>query len=297
MLETQKAVQAVNISGEMQRRVPLTVGGHWSSVALLAPGVAATAGEAGMGGVYFNRGTDNESHIVQVDGADVGSFRQQWPAAYFGVSTEALEDVQVKTAAMDAASPLAQGMVINIATSSGTNQFRGAAGTVYTAKSWNGNNIPGGTTRAVKIIQPDVSLGGPIKRDHAWFFVAARFSDESAGIGRTEEVLSRLQALRPGFVPFDNKRSQKFWYAKGTAQLGVNHQVYGFAQRDVDPRDANAADWADPFDVLAFGGYGARLSSVWGRRLPRVCSRPTTTKASTRTSVFSKGAWSTTAHR
>ena len=266
MLETQRTVQAVNVSGEMQRRLPLTVGGHWSGVTLLTPGVAAQAAEAGMGGVYFNRGTDNESHVVQVDGADMGSFRQQWPAAYFGISTEALEDVQVKTAGIDAASPLAQGMVINIAASSGTNQLRGAAGTIYTAESWNSNNVPGGTPRTVKIVQPDISAGGPIARDRAWFYAAARFSSESAGIGRTSDVVNRLTALRPGFEPFDNKRSQKFWYLKATTQLSQNHQAYVFAQRDVDPRDSNAADWADPFDVLAFGGYGygARLSSVWG---------------------------------
>ena len=266
MLETQRTVQAVNVSGEMQRRLPLTVGGHWSGVTLLTPGVAAQAAEAGMGGVYFNRGTDNESHVVQVDGADVGSFRQQWPAAYFGVSTEALEDVQVKTAGIDAASPLAQGMVITIAAMSGTNQLRGAAGAVYTAESWNSNNVPGGTPRTVEIIQPDISAGGPIKRDRAWFYAAARFSSESAGIGRTADVVARLEALRPGFVPFDNERSQKFWYVKGTMQFSRDHQAYVFAQRDVDPRDSNAADWGDPFDVLAFGGYGygARLSSVWG---------------------------------
>jgi hypothetical protein len=266
MLETQRTVQAVNVSGEMQRRLPLTVGGHWSGVTLLTPGVAAQAAEAGMGGVYFNRGTDNESHVVQVDGADVGSFRQQWPAAYFGVSTEALEDVQVKTAGIDAASPLAQGMVINIAAMSGTNQLRGATGVVYTAESWNSNNVPGGTPRTVKIVQPDISAGGPIVRDRAWFYAAARFSSESAGIGRTSDVVSRLEALRPGFEPFDNKRSQQFWYVKATTQFSRDHQAYVFAQRDVDPRDSNAADWGDPFDVLAFGGYGygARLSSVWG---------------------------------
>ena len=266
MLETQRTVQAVNVSGEMQRRLPLTVGGHWSGVTLLTPGVAAQAADAGMGGVYFNRGTDNESHVVQVDGADMGSFRQQWPAAYFGISTEALEDIQVKTAGIDAASPLAQGMVINIAAASGSNRFRGATGAVYTAKSWNSNNVPGGTPRTVEIVQPDISAGGPLRRDRAWFYAAARFSSESAGIGRTQDVVARLTALRPGFEPFDNERSQKFWYIKGTMQFSRDHQAYVFAQRDVDPRDSNAADWADPFDVLAFGGYGygARLSSVWG---------------------------------
>ena len=161
MLETQRTVQAVNVSGEMQRRLPLTVGGHWSGVTLLTPGVAAQAADAGMGGVYFNRGTDNESHVVQVDGADMGSFRQQWPAAYFGISTEALEDVQVKTAGIDAASPLAQGMVINIAAAAGTNELRGAGGAMYTARSWNSNNVPGGTPRTVEIIQPDNRLAVP----------------------------------------------------------------------------------------------------------------------------------------
>jgi hypothetical protein len=115
-------------------------------------------------------------------------------------------------------------------------------------------------------VQPDVSAGGPLRRDRAWFYAAARFSSESAGIGRTQDVIARLEALRPGFEPFDNERSQKFWYVKATTQFSRDHQAYVFAQRDVDPRDSNAADWADPFDVLAFGGYGygARLSSVWG---------------------------------
>ena len=59
MLETQRTVQAVNVSGEMQRRLPLTVGGHWSGVTLLTPGVAAQAADAGMGGVYFIAGPNS----------------------------------------------------------------------------------------------------------------------------------------------------------------------------------------------------------------------------------------------
>lgn len=55
-------------------------------------------------------------------------------------------------------------------------------------------------------------------------------------------VVNRLTALRPGFVPFDNKRSQNFWHIKGRAQLSQNHQACLFAQRDVDSRDSNAAD-------------------------------------------------------
>src|SRR6266852_4458279 len=134
------------------------------------------------GEVYFLRGTENENHVIQIDGGDVGSFEQNWPGFFARLNTEAISDTQVKTAGVDAASPLAVGMVINIATPSGTNQLRGSAAAVYTAKAWNGDNNPGGTPVAARVFQPDVAVGGPVVKDRGWFFASMRYTNRSTGV-------------------------------------------------------------------------------------------------------------------
>src|SRR5919206_473603 len=49
------------------------------------------------------------------EGADMGSFRQGWAGLYVGLSTDSIEDTQVKTGGVDASAPLGVGVVINIA--------------------------------------------------------------------------------------------------------------------------------------------------------------------------------------
>ena len=71
-----------------------------------------------------------------------------------GLSSEAIDDIQIKTAGVDASAPLAEGMVINIATPSGTNQVKGSVGAVYTAIAWNDNNTPGGTAVVFRAVSP-----------------------------------------------------------------------------------------------------------------------------------------------
>jgi len=184
MLEVQKTVQAVNISGDFQRALPLSSRREWSDSLALTPGIMSRSTDQFGGEVYFLRGTENENHVVQIDGGDVGSFEQNWPGFFARLNTEAISDTQVKTAGVDAASPLAVGMVINIATPSGTNQLRGSAAAVYTAKAWNGDNNPGGTPVAARVFQPDVAVGGPVVKDRAWFFASMRYSDRSTGVSR-----------------------------------------------------------------------------------------------------------------
>ena len=84
--------------------------------------------------------------MIAIDGADMAS-GQSGTANLVNMSTEALADTQVKTGAVDASSPLAFGVVVNMVTKSGTNTLRGSASLTFQAKSWNGNNLPGGTVR------------------------------------------------------------------------------------------------------------------------------------------------------
>jgi len=267
LLETQKAVQAVNISGEFQRQLPLGSRRDFSEFLELVPGVTARGFDQATGGqVYMLRGSEIENHVVQIDGADVGSFRQGWASLYVNFNTDAIEDTQVKTGGGDASQPLGVGLVINVATQSGTNTIRGSAGAIYQARSWNGNNNPSGTSGVFDIVQPDLSLGGPIKKDRAFFFAAYRYTRRNTGIARTPLQLGRLQGLVPDFQEFDNRSRNSYYYVKGTLQLSPSHQLYAFYQRDLNPEDGDGPTNSRNYAITAFGGQavGARLSSIWG---------------------------------
>jgi hypothetical protein len=133
LLETVSAEQAVDISGELVRSLPLTGRREWSDTLQLTPGILSASTDAYGGQVYFVRGSENENHATLLDGADIGSFEQNWPSNFISISTESLGDVQVKTGASDASSPSAMGMVINLATPTGGDDFHGSLAAVFAA--------------------------------------------------------------------------------------------------------------------------------------------------------------------
>jgi hypothetical protein len=269
MLEVQKTTQAINISGEFLNHLPLSIRRVWQDALDLTPGIMSRSTDRVGAPVYFLRGTENENHVVQVDGADAGSFRLNFPGFFLGLSSEAVSDVQIKTAGMDAAAPLAEGMVINIAMPSGTNQLRGSIAAVYTAPGWNGNNAPGGTPVSVETFQTDGALGGPIVKNVAWFFGTFRYAQRSTGISRNATQLDNFRALVPSFEPFDNVGRLRYYSLKVNAQLGPNHQFQVLTQRDRNREDTNFQVNGGNFDVTSAGGstHAARLTSVWSSQL------------------------------
>ncbi len=64
--------------------------------------------------------------------------------------------MQVKTGGLDASAPLGTGVIVNMATKTGTNAFHGSASMLYQNNSWNGNNAAaGGTPQTIALSQPD----------------------------------------------------------------------------------------------------------------------------------------------
>jgi hypothetical protein len=266
LLERRQGTQAVNIDGELLQKLPLSERREWFGALTLAPGV--TSSESSVTGKRFSvHGTDAQGLVMQIDGADVGSAT---PAGvnYLNVSTDAIKDIQIRTAGLDASAPLGVGGIINIATSSGTNTLRGA-GTLYMQpRSWNGSNVPGGTSRAIEQTQADLSVGGPLVKNQLWAFVAYRYTKIAVGLSRTPAQLEALQGLIPGYEPFDDTNEAHFWLLKFNAQPAPAHHLSGFYQYDVNPSMTGDALAQHPREQ-AFGGIGTaiRLSSVWSDRL------------------------------
>jgi carboxypeptidase family protein len=266
LLESLRASQAVNIAGDMLRAMPLAERREWFGAVTLAPGVTSSEATNNEKLLYVN-GADSSANIVQLDGADMTPTLAS-TLRYTSLNVDAIDDIQIKTAGVDASAPLGLGGIINVAAASGTNRVKATATLFVQPHAWNGSNSPGGTSSAVDQRQADLSAGAPLVKDRVWIFAANRDADTSTGISRTAAQLDALRGLVPGFTPFDNTNVAHFWFAKITAQPSAAHQLSGFYQYDVNPVSFADAVTAHTRDE-ATGGTGAsvRLSSVWSDRV------------------------------
>jgi hypothetical protein len=264
LLETRHGSQAVNVSGELLRGVPLSERREWYGALTITPGVVTS--EFAGSKLFYVRGADPSMTLVQIDGADVTAAGRPG-VTYVQLNTDAIDDIQIQTGGPSAATPLGSGGVINIATASGTNRPRGAATVFVQPRRWNDSNQPGGTSTAVDQTQIDLSLGGPVLRDRIWAFGSFRHVDTTTGVSRSATQLAILQALVSGFQPIANTNEARFWLAKITTQAG-RHQLAGFYQNDENPVFTIGATSQYP-SGQATGGAAAslRVSSVWSNRL------------------------------
>ena len=101
-------------------------------------------------------------------------------------------------------------------------------------------------------------------------------------------MLDNLEALVPGFEPFNNEGRLKFGSLKGTTQLTPNHHFQVTYQRDANVEETNFQVNGANIQITALGGatYGTRLSSVWGDRIRQRSSLATTTSRTTRASTL-----------
>jgi hypothetical protein len=268
MLEIAKPSNVLNIDGEFMEDMPLQSRRNWSDFLELTPGVNARPFDDGSGRmVYFGHATEHFAHVSQLDGMTFGGY-QDFQLTYMGLPVDAVEDTQVKTGGVDASSPTGTGLVINVVTKSGGNNFSGSA--VYSLQpfSWNGDNTgdTGGTPTTSNVNQLDLTIGGPIMRDKVWFFGAFRYADLEAGISRTANNVRDLEAFFPGFEFFNNVTQAKQPYLKVTAQLNPNHQLSGTYQKDrlfaSGDREYHYTQYST---IYSTGGslFSGKLNSVW----------------------------------
>ncbi len=272
MLEIARPSNVLNIEGEFMKDMPIQSRRNWSDFLELTPGVNARPFDDGSGRmVYFGHATEHFAHVSQLDGMTFGGY-QDFQLTYIGLPADAVEDTSVRTGGVDAANPTGTGLVINVVTKSGGNNFSGSAAYTLQPFSWNGDNTGnvGGTPTTSKVNQLDFTVGGPIQQDKVWFFGAFRYADLEAGIGRTQADVDRLNAFFPGIEFFNNITDSSQPYAKVTAQLNPNHQLSGSYQNDrlfaTGDREYNYSRYTT---IYSTGGslYSGKLSSVWGPNL------------------------------
>lgn len=186
-IDVRQSGTAVSIAREQIELIPR--GRDFSDVVAQAPGAN---NETFLGGISIDGASGSENRYV-IDGIDTtnpdsGVQGQELRADF-------VEEVQVKSAGYDAEYGGSVGGVINVVTKSGTNEFQGSVGVDYQDSSWSGDERPTPTEDSLVTcgrddllcvfdkddetqLEPAFTLGGPLFRDKAWFFVGYQNSSE-----------------------------------------------------------------------------------------------------------------------
>src|SRR5262245_21261501 len=266
MIEVARPSNVLNIDGEFQKSIPAVQSHFWSDFLQYAPGVLSRPHNDGSGRQnYFGNANEHRENVVLMEGMYAGAYND-FNINRTGLSTEAVEDTQVKTGGVDASSPMGMSLVINMSAKSGGNTVKGSAGFDFQPYEWNGDNAPAGGTPSIhEVHQVDLSAGGPIKKDRTWVFGAFRWSEVRAAVGRTAANVEALNTFAPGLPRLDIPTKSNMPFLKVTTRLGNNHTLAGIFQADrLQQFNVGPINYLN--NVLAVGGqlYGAKLTSVWG---------------------------------
>ena len=199
MIEVSRPSNVLNIDAGFQKALPLVEGKYWSDFLHMTPGVMSRPHNDGSGRQnYFGNAVDHRDAVVDMEGMMASNYNDS-NINRTALSTEAVEDVQIKTGGVDAASPMGYGLVLNMISKSGGNQFRGSGGWTFQPFQWNSDNTGGNGTPATRAVnQADFSVGGPILQNRAWFFGAYRWQNNETTPSRIPAVVDALQSALPG---------------------------------------------------------------------------------------------------
>ena len=180
VIEIARTHQASTVGEEMVANLPVN-GRNFIDFALTTPGVTR---DVRQGDISFagQRGTLNS---LVIDGADNNNTffgqtlgRTGSGRAPYQFSQDAVQEFQVNRNAYSAEYGRAGGAVINVVTKSGTNDFHGSAFEFFRHESLNANSWANKTRNPIaeraryRFDQFGGSLGGPIVKDKAFFFVS-----------------------------------------------------------------------------------------------------------------------------
>ncbi len=242
LVDTEESSSSQRLDGEVVDALPNN-GRNFLDLTLLTPGVQVSQGPDGdvlnIGG---QRGIFNN---VVVDGADFNNpfFGEQRggqrPA--FTFNQDAVEEVVVVSQGAPAEFGRSSGGFVNVLTKSGTNEFQGSA---HYFGQWDGISATypssrGGGKPEFNRGQFGFTLGGPIVRDKAFFFVAYDQQDMSEtkqqnrvvqNDAELQKLNSFLQTEWPGlftneFGPITRTDDNRALIAKLDYNLSDRHQA------------------------------------------------------------------------
>jgi len=244
---------------------------------------AANSGSNPVMNFFTSRGGRSNEGTVQIDGMNVGSAFNGGGVSSYGYDTANSQEVQI-TVAGGLGETDRGGPQFNLVPKTGGNSF---SGTFFgsTAGGWSqGDNLDDGLRafgiselpEIIKNWDTSIAIGGPIKRDRAWFFGVLRTFGNHQDIAG---VYANANAANPALwnyvadraVKVRNAEDKKIGGVRVTAQVTARNKVSvyfdyqkacqgGAFREDGDQCRGRGDDWAA---VGAFGSWSPEASHVW----------------------------------
>jgi hypothetical protein len=187
------------------RELPLN-GRSWTDLAQLQPGVSAVhtqpdfsagtdRGNRGFGQQLTISGARPQQNNYRLDGVSLNDYANGAPGSVLGgnLGVDAIQEFSVITSNYEADYGKTSGGVVNAVTRSGTNQIHGSAYEFLRNSRLDAKNYFDDPTTPIpsfKRNQFGGTLGGPIVKDHAFFFVDFEGIRQSKGITTVATVPS-----------------------------------------------------------------------------------------------------------
>ncbi|MDQ3069342.1 MAG: TonB-dependent receptor [Acidobacteriota bacterium] len=233
-----------NLSTEIMEFVPFT-NRFGPAAMLLAPGVNPNNYSS-----YGSGGSSSNSYMI--DGVDVSD--PEGGTIWVFANHNWIQEVQVIGLGANAEFGGFTGVASNSLFRSGSNLFTGLVESIFENDALTGNN----RSAAIIAENPDLTapktfystdstaqIGGPIRRDKAWFFTSVQFfKPKTAPAGYPKPKPSYLTTAQwDAKGPEARQETSPRFLFKPTVKLGQNDQLTGFLQVDsytVDGRGAGA---------------------------------------------------------
>jgi hypothetical protein len=265
LVDTTSATTGQDITLQLTESLP--TGRSYQSYLQLVPGVtpddqASSGNPAARSGLNYSDigGTVGISadNVYYFDGINVtdpvtGTFGAN-------LNTEIIQEQHVITGAIPAEFVGAPGLISNVVTKSGSNNYHGSANYFFQNSNLMAENKNGGAEE-FSTKDSAVTFGGPVRRDKAWFFGSYRYTNRQDDVSTLDTNLFMRTV--------DNTQHQGFakgsWAPTTADLLSVSYMsdptdITGRRQRDI----TNARDRAR---VQGGDRYGATYTRVWGGTL------------------------------
>ncbi|HTV54257.1 MAG TPA: carboxypeptidase-like regulatory domain-containing protein, partial [Terriglobia bacterium] len=169
-IQTTSMQLGATVSGQQIVNLPLN-GRNFTQLQQLQPGVDSATDRfgSGMGGTNFStNGAETQQNAFLVNGAD--SMDTSLNMAAIIPSPDAIGEFRLITSTINPEYSRNSGAIMNVIIKNGSNNFHGDAFDFYRETSLDARNFFQTTVSPFHQNQFGATLGGPIKRDHAFFF-------------------------------------------------------------------------------------------------------------------------------
>ncbi len=211
VVEVTRSDTSTRVTTHTIQSLPLN-GRNFTDLITLVPGARPdpTASAGTSVSIFGERGA---SLSFLVDGAENNDPLNGGPQLRY--PEDAIKEFEVITSGYQAEFGRAQGGVANIITRSGTNNFLGRGFWFYRNDAMDSSNVPNQAPPNLIRNQEGLTLGGPIKRDKAYFFASIEKLNETRGVNIDQSTI-------PSFV------IQGLATPGGVENFGIGPKTAGF---------------------------------------------------------------------